>query len=208
MRVTIIPDDKTVIVDGEGIHGIDMTGVDPDIHAIQFYGDHGWVEWKTPGKMPSKIVSIEAYRKQLDEHADVLDLIRGREADPYHRVSKEEAYQIKKAEIEAYFATKSTEPVDVDGDEIAPDPAFMLATLHRLRNAPRATPIRWKVRNKTTGKPAKKQFTKAKFEAAIDQVYDKVSADWDRKEALLDQLEILLADKGKTAQHIKALQVE
>lgn len=40
MRVTIIADDNAVYVDGEAIT-VDLTGIDPDIHAVQFDADAG-----------------------------------------------------------------------------------------------------------------------------------------------------------------------
>lgn len=46
MRLTIIPDDKCVILDGDA--RMDLTfEIDPTIHAVQWYESHGEVEYKS-----------------------------------------------------------------------------------------------------------------------------------------------------------------
>jgi hypothetical protein len=47
MRLTIIADDKTVGVDGKFYLDIDLTELDATIHAVQWYGEYGEVEYKT-----------------------------------------------------------------------------------------------------------------------------------------------------------------
>lgn len=46
MRVTIIPSDKQVVIGGEGRIVDPFPEIDPNIHAVQWYGDHGYVEVK------------------------------------------------------------------------------------------------------------------------------------------------------------------
>lgn len=48
MRVTILPDDNSVSVDGEGYSGLDLSFMNADIHAVQWYDTHGEVERKDP----------------------------------------------------------------------------------------------------------------------------------------------------------------
>ena len=49
MRVTIVvTDDSSVAVDGEGYGGLDLSFMDPTIHAIQWYDTHGEVEYRNP----------------------------------------------------------------------------------------------------------------------------------------------------------------
>lgn len=43
-RITIIPSDGTVIVDGRGFIGLDLSAIDPQIHAVQWFGTHGAME--------------------------------------------------------------------------------------------------------------------------------------------------------------------
>lgn len=59
MRLTIIRNDNTVIVDGVGYNTIDLSALDPDIHAIQWYDSEGEIEWKHPNKVGAAIVENE-----------------------------------------------------------------------------------------------------------------------------------------------------
>lgn len=46
MKVTIVPIDKIVIIDGTTISGVDLSFIDPSVHAVQWYGTTGSVEYK------------------------------------------------------------------------------------------------------------------------------------------------------------------
>jgi len=46
MRITIIPSDGRVNIDGKSYGGIDLSFIDPNIHAIQWYDTEGEVEIK------------------------------------------------------------------------------------------------------------------------------------------------------------------
>jgi hypothetical protein len=46
MRVTIIPIDSFMAVDGEGYHAVDLSFMDPNIHALQWYDTEGELEIK------------------------------------------------------------------------------------------------------------------------------------------------------------------
>jgi hypothetical protein len=48
MRITIIPDDGFVSVDGIGYSELDLSAIDPSVHAVQWYGEDGEVEVKNP----------------------------------------------------------------------------------------------------------------------------------------------------------------
>lgn len=47
MRLTIIADDGAVGIDGEFFSQLDLSQLDASIHAVQWYGEHGEVEYKT-----------------------------------------------------------------------------------------------------------------------------------------------------------------
>ena len=47
MRVTIIADDKRVGVNNEFFEPVELSQLDPTIHAVQWYGEYGEVEYKT-----------------------------------------------------------------------------------------------------------------------------------------------------------------
>lgn len=73
MRVVIVPEDGSVSVDGKGFGGLDLSFIDPTIHAVQWYGDRGEVEHKDPatGRMTENktIQSLESFKPALDAWA-------------------------------------------------------------------------------------------------------------------------------------------
>ncbi len=58
MRVTIVPFDGFVSVDGEGYRGIDLSSMPSDIHAVQWYGEEGEIE-RTNAH--GKVIANEAF---------------------------------------------------------------------------------------------------------------------------------------------------
>lgn len=46
MRMTIIPSDSIVTIDGVSFFGINMSSINPLIHAVQWHGNSGEIEWK------------------------------------------------------------------------------------------------------------------------------------------------------------------
>lgn len=47
MKLTIVADDQSVGVDGEFFAPLDLSQLDAAIHAVQWYGEYGEVEYKT-----------------------------------------------------------------------------------------------------------------------------------------------------------------
>ena len=66
--LTIVPEDKTVVVDGMGFT-FDFI-VDPDIHAIQWDTDSGHIEYKSD-KFNTTINSIKEYDSIIVKHGQV-----------------------------------------------------------------------------------------------------------------------------------------
>ena len=69
MRVTIIPVDGFVSVDGEGYSGLDLSFMDADIHALQWYETEGEIERKdNRGRIISNesITDLTPYQPALD----------------------------------------------------------------------------------------------------------------------------------------------
>ena len=65
--LTIVPEDKTVVVDGMGF--IFDFIVDPDIHAIQWDTDSGHIEYKSD-KFNTTINSIKEYDSIIAKHGE------------------------------------------------------------------------------------------------------------------------------------------
>jgi len=69
MRVTIVPGSQVVAVDGYSVHGLDLSSIPQDVHAVQWYGDAGDVEIvDVNGRMVENraITSLSDYQTILD----------------------------------------------------------------------------------------------------------------------------------------------
>ncbi len=69
MRVTIIPEDGFVSVDGEGYNGVNLSFMEPDIHAVQWYETDGEIERKNiRGRIVANenITDLTPYQPALD----------------------------------------------------------------------------------------------------------------------------------------------
>ena len=72
MRLTIIRADGFVSVDAEGYKELDLSFIDPSIHAVQWYDTEGEIERKdSRGRMIANevITSIEQFQPALDAWA-------------------------------------------------------------------------------------------------------------------------------------------
>jgi hypothetical protein len=70
MRITIIPDDGFVSVDGVGYAGLDLSPIDASVHAVQWHGEEGEVEVRNP--VTRKMVENRSITS-LDEFQSALD---------------------------------------------------------------------------------------------------------------------------------------
>jgi len=78
MRITIIPEDKWIRKDEVSAKLPEWNFNDPDIHAIQWYEDHGEIEWKNPQRNESitddsilqpYLVALEEYLIELSNQS-------------------------------------------------------------------------------------------------------------------------------------------
>ncbi len=70
-KITIIPSDKLVIINGEAIR-FDFT-IDDNIHAVQWEGNSGIVETKKGDNI--KLKNMDMFQDIIDEHAKQLTII-------------------------------------------------------------------------------------------------------------------------------------
>ncbi len=66
MNITIIPADGYVGIDDKGVLELSMAGLDPNIHAIQFDGVSGHVEWRQNGKANTPFTDLAPYQFIID----------------------------------------------------------------------------------------------------------------------------------------------
>lgn len=110
MRVIIIPVDEFVSIDGVGYHKINLSFMDDNIHAVQWYENKGEIERKdSSGKMIGNetINDLTPFQPAIDawEVADVA----AKEALEAAKAAKEalQALETKEA-LEALEAAKTT----------------------------------------------------------------------------------------------------
>jgi hypothetical protein len=84
MRVVIVPEDKFVSVDGEGYRDIDLSFLGASVHAIQWYGTDGEIEYKDARGRATEnrpIDSLEPYQPALDAWQAAKDAAEAQSAE-------------------------------------------------------------------------------------------------------------------------------
>lgn len=76
MRLTIVADDNAVGIDGEFFPDLDLPQLDPAIHAVQWNGEYGQIEYRTRVengafvKPPNALITdVTAYQFAVDAWA-------------------------------------------------------------------------------------------------------------------------------------------
>lgn len=117
MRVTIVPDDNYIQVDGRGLNF--AFAADANIHAIQWYGDHGTVEQNAGGNRPATLAEVqpfidlwEAERVRVDAPPPVVP--------PTSEQLREQAKRDRAAAVAAITVTTAAGNT-FDGDETSQD---------------------------------------------------------------------------------------
>lgn len=93
MKLVIIADDARVGIDALNYDGLDMSQLDPSIHAIQWYGEYGEVEFK------SKFENGQIVKPQNQIITDVTPYLWA--VDAWNEAKAAEEAAIVAAEIEA-----------------------------------------------------------------------------------------------------------
>ena len=118
MRLTIIREDGFVAIDGRGI-AVDLSDMPEDLHAVQWYGDHGHVE--RFGWMNQTINSLASFQVWIDRWASAAHAIDNPPAPPVQMVPEEVSFFQGSAalmqagyldEVEAYMAAPDTDPFE------------------------------------------------------------------------------------------------
>jgi hypothetical protein len=71
MRVVIIPSDNLITVDGFSSANVDLSSIPADVHAMQWFDSHGWLEFNrdSEGRKPPNedLESLDAYQAVIAE---------------------------------------------------------------------------------------------------------------------------------------------
>jgi hypothetical protein len=106
MRVTIIPSDGFVSIDGYGFSGLNLSSIDPTVHAVQWYDTYGEIEIKNPvtGRMVvnTEITSLEQFQVAIDIWNSRKEEILAAEA---------EAQVLAEAQAQAAIAATTSQPL-------------------------------------------------------------------------------------------------
>lgn len=78
MRVSIIPEDGVIVIDGHAIDGLDLSGIRKEIHAVQWYETAGDVEIKDAATNKN-IQNVEI--TDLSEFQQYIDLALQKKAE-------------------------------------------------------------------------------------------------------------------------------
>ncbi len=105
MRISVIVADKTVVIDGRSVRGIDMSGLDNRLRAMQWYGAHGDEEWSH--KPNVRIQSLAPYNAIIEQARDKLASL-----DEAMRPTRESAARAVIERIKAHKRRLQAEPYD------------------------------------------------------------------------------------------------
>lgn len=94
MRLTIMPSNNIVIIDNEFMSDLDLTGIDPNIHAVQFYNGQGFIEYKN--RPPEAISSIKPFQPYIEQFYEKQRIHERRKTDPYYGMDEAEKFACMK----------------------------------------------------------------------------------------------------------------
>lgn len=222
MKLTIIPEDGYIAVDGEGFTGLDMTGVAENIHAVQFDGNEGWIEFKRNATPPQRIVTVHQFQAIINRHAALKAEQAALAANPFHGMTEAAAIAaavVKKvAEVKQYAASLQQRQFEWDGilwdadDEAVKAIQAVLLECFFLQDidpVPTPDPISgyWKSGQlNANGNPVMVPMSVAQFKQFYRALYASVSQIWGQREIKCATIEALPA-MGWTAQQIIAYDI-
>ena len=74
MKLTIIPSDKTIVIDNEAVvcNNVDLSWIPSDVHAVQWDSavGEGNIQYNVKTKWPEEISEIGIYQQAVTDHAN------------------------------------------------------------------------------------------------------------------------------------------
>ena len=225
MKLTIIPEDGYIAVDGEGFTGMDMTGVAENIHAVQFDGNEGWIEFKRNATPPQRIVTVQQFQAIINRHAAHKAEQAALAANPFHGMTEAAAIALainsKVTQVAAESATRQAANIVVNGRTYYADAwatktlesalstavALGLSDSDPVRVPPPLQPGYWMTADLDTGgNRIAAPMTIGGLKTVVVALYDRNGLIWGRELTHYATLEALPA-MGWTAQQIMAYDI-
>lgn len=93
MRLTIIPADTTVYIDGVSYTGLNMAVVPDNVHALQWFGSDGWIEFNNSAPNES-ITALPAWADVCVQEWEAADYITKNPPPPTAEQNKQTAVDL------------------------------------------------------------------------------------------------------------------
>lgn len=94
MKVTIVPSDALVIIDGIAHTDIDMSSISKNVNAVQFEDNLGWVEYFDRPNEP--ITNLLRFQTVLNLHQQKQHTAEMLKINPYYGLTDEERLEAKR----------------------------------------------------------------------------------------------------------------
>ena len=129
MRLTIIPSDKKISIDGEAIEECDVswvpefvgdiTGVSQKVHAVQWYDDHGEIELVT-NDSNIKITELGVFDRAITVHAERKTILEAEQQVELQRNQSEQEffYGVGEIDIDQLLAELNSESNNESIDQL------------------------------------------------------------------------------------------
>lgn len=150
MRLTIIRDMGLVHVDGNGFDELDMSDVPADVHALQWYGSNGEIEYND-GKPNSEIAKLPAWVNLAKGKKDAKDAeIAAAEAQvEADRIARFNSAEGRKERAAARRYDEEVKGITLSNMEISTDrtsQALLTGAVTAAQLDPNLT-AKWKIKN-------------------------------------------------------------
>ncbi len=94
MQLTIVPVDGVVIYNNIMYENVDLSSIDSHIHAVQFQGNKGWIEYKD--NTQTLLTSLTKFQAIINQCEAIKTFEEMRALDPYYGMSAEERLEAKR----------------------------------------------------------------------------------------------------------------
>lgn len=186
MRLTIIRDMGLVHVDGNGFDELDMSDVPADVHALQWYGSNGEIEYND-GKGNAEITELPVWANLAKDKKDAKDAEEAA-SEAQAQVDAEAHFNSvegRKERAASRRYNEETKGITVSNMQVATDrtsQALLTGAVTSAQLDPSLT-FKWKLKNGHV------TLDKAQLDAIAMTVRNHVQACFDREIEIIDAID-------------------